>query len=326
MRSLELAVVLLFGFILDAVLGDPEWIPHPVVLMGQCISFLEEKLRSMFPDTKQGARAAGSILSLVIPLMFGVGAWLVILVCSKINIYVKLTVEVIFCWLILSARTLANEAKGVYKEVSEGNLEGARSRVSRIVGRDTDRLSLTEVIKACIETVSESTSDGIVAPMLFILVGGVPWGFVYKAINTLDSMVGYKNDRYMYFGSASARLDDIANLIPARVTALIMIVSAYICKYDGGKAFEIWRRDRHKHLSPNSGNPEAACAGALNIQLGGDAYYFGKKYLKETLGDPVREPEAVDIERAIKLMYVTSIICLLVSVTIRLVIYLLSAN
>ncbi|MCR4711658.1 MAG: adenosylcobinamide-phosphate synthase CbiB, partial [Clostridia bacterium] len=236
-----------------------------------------------------------------------------------IHPYARIALAVFWCWQIFAARTLAKEARMVGEEVRAGDLAAARLQVGRIVGRDTGGLSMTEVIKACIETVAESASDGVIAPLLFIAVGGVPLGFLYKAINTLDSMVGYKNDRYRYFGTASARLDDVANFIPARLTALLMILTAPFVGLDGRNAFRMWKRDRLKHLSPNSGNPESACAGALNVQLGGDAFYFGKLYKKNTLGDPNREVEAEDIPKAVRLMYAASWAALILAAFIRII-------
>lgn len=319
MNSVETVVVLIAGFVLDCLLGDPASGFHPIVLIGKTISWLEQKLRTFFPIDAKGERIAGLILAIITPGFLGMASWGLLIFLGKISIYLKIAVEIILCWLILSARTLAKEADAVFGRVMEGDLEGARARVGRIVGRDTGSLSLKEVIKACVETVAESTSDGVIAPMIFIAVGGIPGGIVYKTINTLDSMVGYKNEKYLYFGTASARLDDLANFIPARITAWLMICAAAILKLDWKNALRIWVRDRWKHLSPNSGNPEAACAGALRIQLGGDAFYFGKKYEKATLGDAIREPEAGDIKRAISLMYVASILCLLIIVAIMLV-------
>lgn len=306
----EIAIVLISGFILDAILGDPEFIPHPVVIIGKLINTLEPKLRNLFPKTPTGERAAGVVLALLSVGVSTIIPLLVILALGKISIWLKLALEVFWCWQILAMKSLKNEAIWVYEKVISGDLQAARMQVARIVGRDTTNLSMKEIIKACIETVAESTSDGVIAPLFFMAVGGVPFGFFYKATNTLDSMVGYKSDKYRYFGTASAKLDDLLNLIPSRLTALFMVASSKILGFNSENAMAMWRRDGSKHLSPNSGNPESATAGALEIQLGGDAYYFGKRYEKATLGDPLREPEAEDILRAVKLMELSSVIAL----------------
>ena len=321
----EIPIVLILGFVLDSFLGDPDAIPHPIVLIGKMISALESVIRKFCPANKGGELIGGSILGIVVIAVSFLIPFFVLLLITKVFFgfwgqVIRLIVEVFWCWQILSARTLAKEAYMVYQKVRQGDLYGARNQVARIVGRDTSNLSMEEVIKACIETVAESTSDGVVAPLFYMTIGGIPLGFLYKATNTLDSMVGYRNDRYRYFGSFSARMDDILNFIPARITALVGVLMAGFINLDRSNAFKMWKRDRLKHLSPNSGNPESVWAGALNIQLGGDAYYFGKRYEKATLGNPDRYPEAEDINRSVRLMYVTSIASLIAFISIRLLI------
>ncbi len=315
----DIPLVMFVGFILDLFLGDPEVIPHPIVLIGKLVSSVESIIRKVVPGNRLGELFGGAVLGIVVIAISFLIPFVVLLLVKKmlpgiIGRTIRLAIEIFWCFQILSARTLAKEANMVYEKVQAGDLSGARNQVARIVGRDTKKLSLEEVTKACIETVAESTSDGVVAPLFYIAIGGVPFGFLYKAVNTLDSMVGYRNDRYRYLGTFSARLDDLLNFIPSRITALAGILAAYLLGMDGKNAYHMWRRDRLKHLSPNSGNPESAWAGALDIQLGGDAYYFGEKYEKATLGDPIEMPEARDIKKAVALMYATSAICLLLFV------------
>ena len=315
MRLYEIPLVLLLGFILDLLFGDPEFILHPVVLIGRLISITEAALRKIFPKNKLGERIAGFFLAIIVILISFVVPFVILYGVGRIpraGFVIKMVLQVFWCWQILAMKTLAKEGRMVYGKVVRDDLPAARKQVSRIVGRDTENLSMTGVIKACIETIAESTSDGIIAPMIFIAIGGVPLGFMYKGVNTLDSMVGYRNEKYRYFGSASAWLDDIFNFIPARITAFLLMASAKLWGYDSKNARRIWKRDHIKTLSPNSGSPESAVAGALHIQLGGDANYFGEHYEKETLGDPEREVVAKDIPRTTKLMYGSSFLGLLV--------------
>ena len=314
----ELSLVLVLGFILDLFLGDPDWMPHPIVLIGKLISALEKCIRDIFPKSKSGERLGGLLLAILVPGISFFLPFFILLIAGKFFYPLKLALEVFWCWQILAAKTLAKEGKMVCEKVRASDLIGARKQVGRIVGRDTGELTMTGVVKACVETIAESTSDGVIAPLFFMAIGGIPVGFLYKAVNTLDSMVGYKNEKYRYFGTCSARLDDILNFIPARITAILMILVSAFLGFDYKGAFRVWKRDRLKHLSPNSGNPEAAVAGALGIMLGGDAFYFGELHKKATLGDDVRNPEAEDINRAIKLMYGSSALCLLILIIGRL--------
>jgi len=321
MRFLNIVPVMLLGFLLDLILGDPEFIPHPVVLIGKLISKTEKAVRPGFPAEKRGERTAGVLFALIVAAVCYAVPAAVLTFAGMVNRWLRFAIEVFWCWQIFACRTLAKEAGMVREKVDSGDLAAARTQIARIVGRDTGGLSMTEIIKACIETVAESASDGVIAPMFFIAIGGVPFGFLYKAINTMDSMVGYKNDKYRYFGTAAARLDDAANFIPARHTALLMIAAAPLIGLDGKGAMEMWKRDRLKHLSPNSGNPESACAGALGVQLGGDATYFGRLFRKATLGDPLREVEPEDIDRAVRLMYAASVSGLVLMSVIRALTY-----
>ncbi|MFI3207533.1 MAG: adenosylcobinamide-phosphate synthase CbiB [Eubacteriales bacterium] len=301
MKSMWIIVI---AFLLDLCFGDPQWIYHPISIIGNMISKTEKILRRIV----KGELLGGFILVLIITVVsFGV-PFTVLNICYRTNYYLGVILEIFWCFQILATKSLKKAALQVYKPLKEGNIEEARIYISYIVGRDTQKLDEKGIIKATVETVAENTTDGVVAPLLFMAVGGAPLGFLYKAINTMDSMVGYKNERYILFGRCAAKLDDIANYIPARITAMFMILSAFVLNYNGKGAFKIYRRDRRNHKSPNSAQTESVCAGALDIQLAGNATYFGTLYEKPTIGDSIREIEPEDIEKSIRLMYQTSII------------------
>lgn len=305
------------GFLLDLLLGDPAWMPHPVVGMGRCISTLERLLRGAFPETPRGELAAGSVLAAVLPLgtlALSSGAlWL----CGLIHPALRFGLAVLWCWQCLAVKGLKDESVNVYRKLTGSTLEEARRAVSRIVGRDTESLTAEGIVKAAVETVAENFSDGVAAPLLYMFLGGAPLALCYKAVNTMDSMVGYKNERYLYFGRTAARLDDAANFVPSRLSALLLILAAALGGQDWRNALKIWRRDRRNHASPNSAQTEAAMAGALGVQLAGPASYFGKIYEKPTIGDPLRTIEAEDILRANRLMVTGSVLCLLLLAGIR---------
>ena len=294
------------GFVLDAIFGDPAWLPHPVVLMGKAITALEKRLRVQFPQTPQGELCGGAVLAAILP----VGTFLITaLVCrlaAALHPLAGLAVQMFWCGQALAAKGLVQESTNVYAELKKGSLPAARKAVSRIVGRDTEALTAEGVTRAAVETVAENASDGVIAPLLYMLLGGAPLALTYKAINTMDSMVGYKNEKYLYFGRAAAKLDDVANYIPSRLAALLWIMAAAFTRNDAKGAWRIWRRDRRNHASPNSAQTESACAGALGVQLAGPAYYFGEYYPKPTIGDPLRPIEPEDILRADRMMYVAS--------------------
>lgn len=299
------AIVMLGAFVLDLLLGDPTWLPHPVIMMGKLIGFLEDRLRRIFPKTDRGERIAGIVLVLIVCLVcFGI-PFLVVWFAYRLQPYVGVALEIFFCGQLLAARSLRSESMKVYERLINGTLDEARYAVSMIVGRDTENLSREGVIRAAVETVAENTSDGVIAPMFYMALGGAPLMFLYKAINTMDSMLGYKNDRYLWFGRCAAKLDDAANYVPARLSALLMI-AASAAGFDPANAFRIYKQDRRKHASPNSAQTESVMAGALHIQLAGDASYFGKIYKKPFIGKPDREVEDEDIPRAYRLMYFTS--------------------
>ena len=305
------AVSIFAGFLLDCLLGDPMSRAHPVVLMGKLISFLEKALRPRFPKTPRGERTAGTVLAILVPLISASIGFLLLYLAWLVHPWVYFVLSAFLCWQCFAARCLMTESKKVVSCLEKEGLEAGRRQVAMLVGRDTGRLSEEQVIKATVETVAENTSDGVVAPLCWMILFGAVGGLFYKAVNTMDSMVGYKNDRYLNFGRTAAKLDDGVNYVPARLSALAMVSAAYLLKLDGPNAWRIWRRDRRNHASPNSAQTESVCAGALGVQLGGNASYFGKLYKKPTIGDPRRAVERADIDRACKLMYGTSGLLLL---------------
>ncbi len=318
---LHLAAVLT-GCFLDLCFGDPRWLWHPVCGIGSLISWLEKKLKNMFPKGEKGERRAGLWLVFLVLLITGAASGAILCTAYFLSPYAGFLIESIMCGQMMAWRSLREESMKVYKAFSNGDVEGARHAVSMIVGRDTKELSEEGITKAAVETVAENTSDGIIAPLLFMALFGGVGVFLYKAVNTMDSMVGYKNERYLWFGRAAARLDDICNFIPARLSAALMIGAGYVCQlfygirkkgnpYSGRNGLNIFKRDRFNHKSPNSAQTEAVCAGALQIQLAGNACYFGKLYEKPTIGDPVRPVEYEDIPRANCLMTVTYALALI---------------
>lgn len=305
-------MVLLPAVALDLLLGDPHWMPHPVRWMGKTISALERLLRRIFPKSPIGERGAGIVLALTLPILFGGGSALILWGLGQVSPWLSWMVQLWFTYQLLAARSLQKESMAVCSPLKKHDLDGARQAVSRIVGRDTQALDETGVAKAAVETVAENTCDGVTAPLIFLFLGGLPAGMAYKAVSTLDSMVGYKNEKYRWFGWASARLDDVLNFIPARLSGLLMCIGAALLPgCSGRRAWSIFWRDRRKHASPNSAHTEAACAGALGVRLAGDASYFGKVVHKPTLGDPIRPVEPEDIPRACGLMYATAALFLL---------------
>lgn len=294
---------------------------HPIRVIGNLISVLEKGLRKLScsriyasEQEKKNRRevlAGGILWILTVSLSFLVPAVL-LFAAGKVHPAVRFLLETYWCYQIFAARCLVGESRKVYQKLKEDDLPGARKAVSMIVGRDTENLTAEGVTKAAVETVAENTSDGVTAPLLFLLIGGAPLGFLYKAVNTMDSMLGYKNEKYLYFGRIPAKMDDVFNYIPARLTAWFMIVAAFLTGMDGENAWKIYLRDKRKHASPNSAQSEAVCAGALDVQLAGDAVYFGKVYKKDYIGDAIRKIEPEDILRAGKLMYMTTILMMVV--------------
>ena len=296
------------GFILDLMIGDPRWLYHPVRLIGHLISGTERIIRNCLPANKTGERIGGGILVLVVvTVSTGVPA-VILSVAYKYFWQLGLALESFWCYQILATKSLKTESMKVYDRLKNGTLDEARYAVSMIVGRDTQSLTEEGVTKAAVETVAENASDGVIAPMFYMAIGGVWLMFLYKGINTMDSMLGYKNDKYLYFGRCAAKLDDVANYIPARLSGWLMVAASAFVKMDVKNAAKIYRRDRRNHASPNSAQTEAAMAGALEVQLAGNAYYFGKLYEKPTIGDGIRPVEVEDIRRSNRLLYATAIL------------------
>ena len=296
------------GFCLDLLLGDPPWMPHPVVWMGKCIALMERGLRSRLPATPRGECTGGAILTATVFLgTLGVAGG----VCALLfwlHPVLGFLMQTLWCWQALAMRGLRQESRRVYLKLTEGTLPEARKAVSRIVGRDTQDLSAEGVIKAAVETVAENFTDGVFAPLLYMSLGGAPLAMAYKAVNTMDSMLGYQNETFRYFGRAAAKLDDGANYIPSRLAALLWIGAAMLTGQDGAGALRIWRRDARKHASPNAGQTEAACAGSLGVQLAGPAYYFGTLYEKPAIGDENRAVVPQDIVKTNRMLYAAGVL------------------
>lgn len=312
------------GFVLDLLIGDPHFIPHPVRLIGSFISFLDKRLNCdagyNISEKKLNLIKYKRGMILAFTVIFATFAISVIIIVAaySINLYAGVIAEAVMTWQILATKCLRVESMRVYDALRTDGVDAGRRAVSMIVGRDTSVLDAAGVTRAAVETIAENTSDGVIAPMLYTAIGGPVLGFVYKAVNTMDSMLGYKNDKYMYFGRFAARLDDVVNFIPARISAYLMIAAAFIGgrHFDGKNAYHIFKRDRFNHASPNSAQTESVCAGALRVQLAGDAVYFGKIVKKKYIGDGLREIEYEDIKRANRLMYITAFLCELLSVAV----------
>lgn len=314
---MTICVAAFLGFLLDLWLADPGWMPHPVVLMGKCITRLEEVLRSRFPATPKSERAAGCVLAVLLPVGTLVLTGAICLLAGRIHPLLGMAVQTFWCWQALAVKGLAEESKNVYRQLAAEDLPGARRAVARIVGRDTQALTEEGVTKAAVETVAENFSDGVVAPLFYMMIGGAPLALCYKAVNTMDSMIGYKNQRYLQFGRAAAKLDDAANYLPSRLAAVFWILAAGLTGQDAPNAWRIWRRDRRNHTSPNSAQTESACAGALGVQLAGPAYYFGEYYNKPTIGDARRPIEPRDILRANRMLFAGAGLALVLGLGLR---------
>ena len=302
---------------MDLLLGDPRSIPHPVVLIGKLISFLEKKLRRAFGSSPSREKTAGFVLWLIVALLCALIPWLILWVCHLISPWLRLAVESIMCWQILAARSLRDETMKVYHALNRRDIEGARYAVSMIVGRDTDRLDEAGIIRAGVETVAENTSDGVIAPLFYLALFGAPLGFLYKAVNTMDSMLGYQDPPYTHFGWFPAKADDVFNFIPARLSAVLMLTAGALLHLNIGNGWKIFRRDRYKHASPNSAQTESVCAGLLGVQLAGDAWYHGNLHKKPLIGDPLRPVTVSDIPESCKLMYVTALLALILFCAVK---------
>lgn len=295
-------------------------------IIGHLISGLEKIIRRLFfktgqreaPERRKKKEYAGGVALVVFVLAVSVTVPVLVLgILYRVSVWAALAAETFLCYQLFAVKSLKTESDKVYQALTGEGLEAGQRAVSMIVGRDTGELDEKGVIKAAVETVAENTSDGVVAPMFYMVMGGAVLGFAYKAINTMDSMVGYKNEKYRYFGTAAAKLDDVVNYLPARISAWLMIVATFITGYDGKNAYRIYRRDRHNHQSPNSAQTESVMAGALDVQLAGSAYYFGKLYEKPTIGDAKREVEVSDIRRSHRLLYGTAWLALLLFLAVQ---------
>lgn len=304
---------ILTGFILDAVFGDPHFFPHPVRGIGWLINRMEKGIRTLFPKTERGELAGGGIFAVLVPAVTALAVMFLLAAAKTAGALALFLLESVLVYFLLAARSLRDESMKVYRSLKKGDVEEARHNVSMIVGRDTKALDAAGIARAAVETVAENTSDGVIAPLFFLALGGPVLGWAYKAVNTMDSMVGYKNERYLFFGRAAARLDDLVNFIPARLSAVLMMGAALIWRMDFKNAVRIFRRDRFNHKSPNSAQTESVCAGALCIRLAGDAWYFGELCKKPFIGDDIRPLEREDIRRANRLMYTSSGLALLLA-------------
>ena len=288
--------------------------PHPIRLIGSVISKGEKIIRKIMPKKEY---LGGAILSVFVILSSFFLPFIILIICKKISIYLKIIIESIFIYQIMATKSLKTESMRVYKYLKKKDILNSRKYLSWIVGRDTENLNEKQITKATVETIAENTSDGVIAPLFYIIIGGATLGFLYKAVNTLDSMIGYKNDKYLYFGRFAARTDDVFNFLPAIIASYIMLLGSFILGLDYKNAYKIYKRDKNKSSSPNSCKTESVAAGALDVELLGDAYYFGKLIKKETIGDNIKEIEIDDIKTMNKLMYVTAVLSLIIFSSIR---------
>ena len=313
---------LLIGFGMDLILGDPHGFPHPVIAIGKLISGLEKRLRRLFPATVRGENIAGGVLWVLVAGLSTLVPAVVLWGCRLVSPWLRLVVESAMCWQILATKSLRVESMKVYTALETGDLQASRYAVSMIVGRDVSRLDEAGVARAAVETVAENTSDGVVAPLVFLALGGAPLGFFYKAVNTMDSMLGYVEPPYKNIGLVPARLDDVMNFLPARLSALLMLAAGALLGMDAKQGWKIFRRDRFNHASPNSAQTESVCAGLLGLRLAGDAWYHGVLHKKPYIGDALRDIEHRDIPRACRLLYGTSFLALAVCGGIKLLVLL----
>ena len=310
-------IALLIGFFVDLLLGDPHSIPHPVVWIGKLISAVEKLVRRLFPKTVRGENIAGGVLWVIVVLVSTAVPALLLYAAYRLHPAAGLVLESIMCWQILATRSLRDESMKVYAALKKGVLEEYRRAVSMIVGRDTAELDDLAVKRAAVETVAENASDGVIAPMLFLALGGAPLGFFYKAANTMDSMLGYIEMPYKNIGLVPAKMDDVLNYIPARLSALLMLAAGALLGMDAKNGWRIWRRDRRNHASPNSAQTESVCAGLLGVRLAGNAYYHGELHKKPYIGDALREIEYEDIPHAGRLLYATAALSLVLFGAVR---------
>lgn len=316
-------LALTIGFCVDLLVGDPHGFPHPVIAIGKLIGLLERKLRRLLPKTKRGEQIAGGLLWVLVVLISTSLPALLLLLCHRVSPWLRLAAESVMCWQILATKSLRDESMKVYHALESGDLAQSRCAVSMIVGRDTAELDDPGVTRAAVETVAENTSDGVVAPLIYLAIGGGPLGFFYKAVNTMDSMLGYVEPPYKNIGLVPAKADDAANFLPARISAMLMLAAGGFLGLDVTNGWKIFRRDRFNHASPNSAQTESVCAGLLGLRLAGDARYHGVLHRKKYIGDALREIEHADIPRACRLLYVTALLAMVLCGGIKLMLILL---
>ncbi len=308
----ELFCAMLLGFLLDCLLGDPRTIPHPVVCMGKLISWLEKAFRTLFPKTRLGENLAGGCIWLVTVAVSFLIPWGLLKLAGMVSPWLRLLLQAIFCWQVLAAKSLRQESMKVYEALKTGTIEDARYAVSMIVGRDTQALDADAVTRAAVETVAENCSDGVIAPMLYFALGGGPLAFAYKAVNTMDSMLGYVEPPYQNVGLVPARMDDVCNYLPARISGIMMLLAGGLLGLNFRNGWKIFLRDRYNHASPNSAQTESVCAGLLGIRLAGDAWYHGVLHKKKYIGDALRPITPEDIPLSDRLMYATAVLTLVI--------------
>ena len=308
----ELFCAMLLGFLLDCLLGDPRTIPHPVVCMGKLISWLEKAFRALFPKTRLGENLAGGCIWLVTVAVSFLIPWGLLKLTGTVSPWLRLLLQAIFCWQVLAAKSLRQESMKVYEALKTGTIEDARYAVSMIVGRDTQALDADAVTRAAVETVAENCSDGVIAPMLYFALGGGPLAFAYKAVNTMDSMLGYVEPPYQNVGLVPARMDDVCNYLPARISGIMMLLAGGLLGLNFRNGWKIFLRDRYNHASPNSAQTESVCAGLLGLRLAGDAWYHGVLHKKKYIGDALRPITPEDIPLSDRLMYATAVLTLVI--------------
>ena len=314
----ELFCAMLLGFLLDCLLGDPRTIPHPVVCMGRLISWLEKAFRTLFPKTRLGENLAGGCIWLVTVAVSFLIPWGLLKLTGMVSPWLRLLLQAIFCWQVLAAKSLRQESMKVYEALKTGTIEDARHAVSMIVGRDTQALDADAVTRAAVETVAENCSDGVIAPMLYFALGGGPLAFAYKAVNTMDSMLGYVEPPYQNVGLVPARMDDVCNYLPARISGIMMLLAGGLLGLNFRNGWKIFLRDRYNHASPNSAQTESVCAGLLGLRLAGDAWYHGVLHKKKYIGDALRPITPEDIPLSDRLMYATAVLTLVICLILRL--------
>lgn len=310
---------ILIGFIMDLILGDPQGLPHPVVGIGKMISKFERLMRRIFPKTTVGENWAGACLWVCVTAISTIIPVAILFVCHSISPWLRLAAESIMCWQILAMKSLKSESMKVYDALKSGDLEKSRYAVSMIVGRDTKDLDAAAVTRATVETIAENASDGVIAPLFFLFLGGAPLGFFYKAVNTMDSMLGYVEMPYKNIGFFPAKADDIFNFLPARISAFLILAAGFFLHLDIKNGWKIFKRDRFNHASPNSAQTESVCAGLLGVRLAGDAWYHGVLHKKKYIGDGKREIVTEDIPLTCKLLYVTGVLAVLAGICLKMI-------